>query len=214
MTGSESAIQWIPVGIGVASGGLAGAFLNAAITHWRGRTQPVHVILSSTAIINATAVRPELAAKITVGSGPSAQAFESLWLIELDLSNRGNKDLDSFTFGVTFQGDDPCIGWGYESEDRLHKTEIAVAPSPVAPRCELDIALKPFNRKDIYKIRLYVAPKVAGREPERPKLGSIAPVKFVDSGTASDALSAALAKSSSFEVSLPFLKYSVKLLKP
>jgi hypothetical protein len=179
--------QWIAIIAALIGGGAMGAIITAVFTAFRNRIQPVGNRVEITPVFQHSIDGSEIVSSVTITDNGTDFKFKTLYIAEINLVNKGNKDLEYFTFGVTLAEDDWAILAVGKSSDRHHQVQSADSPSPAFPRNTIDFTVRPFNRADTYTINLYiVAP--AGKEPGQFKLSSAEPVKFVDAPSISELL--------------------------
>ena len=71
-----------------------------------------------------------------------------------------------------------------KSQDRHHKIEQQNSLNIDNPSNIIDFTLEPFNRKDIYKINLYITISTTDINERNFKFSSEYPIKFIDLPTA------------------------------
>lgn len=130
----------------------------------------------------------QLQAAISVSHGGESATFENLFLAEIRVQNKGNRDLDELSFGATLGDGDRCIFVDAAPPDRHHVVSQPAAATPLAPLRNVDFALKPFNRGDTYSFRLYVVIPNTRAEPAEIELGSASPIQFVKMPTRAEVL--------------------------
>ena len=102
---------------------------------------------------------PSLQAILMIGENPGSGpgfAFENLSIARITMINKGNQDIEEFSFGVTLKGDNKAVDVKLETSDR-HHTITLLTPSGLRnpPKQELDFTLKPFNRSESYSLNIY-----------------------------------------------------------
>jgi hypothetical protein len=179
--------QWIAVIASVIGGGAMGAVITAIATAFRNRVPLVGRRVEITSVFKQSIDGAEIVSTVTITEEGQDFKFDTLYLAEINLVNKGNKDFEEFTFGVTLAKNDLAILAVGKSSDRHHQVNATDSPSAAAPRNAIDFAVAPFNRADTYSISLYiVAP--AGTEPGDVLVSSREPVKFVDAPSMSELL--------------------------
>jgi len=189
------AFNWLQVIVPFCSGGAVGAVLTALITTYRNRIQPVALAQSITPVFRPTTEADQLGVEILVPLSVDKtrlKSYKNLFLAEITVMNSGNRDLPEFDFGLTLGENDSCIMVDSKSQDRHHAVQYLNRPTPEAPNQFLDLALKPFNRKDRYTIKLYIVVGDKHPEPCEIRISSKLPVKFSESPAFGDALMQAL----------------------
>ncbi|HET7110624.1 MAG TPA: hypothetical protein VFI41_07105 [Gemmatimonadales bacterium] len=170
--------EWIKIGAGVLSGGLAGAVLTNIITTYRSRIQPVGKRLDVTPLFSPGFTGSALSPSITVTSGATTYQFSNLHVAEVQVINRGNRDLARFSFGLTLTPGDEVVHIEPTVPDRHHAVSLANPVSPATKTATPDFTLAPFNRGDAYKLRVFIV--AVGDAPGAITLSSAEAVRFVD----------------------------------
>jgi hypothetical protein len=170
-------------------GGAVGAIITALVGTYRNRIQPVgkriEILPLLTSSFSGSALKPE----VTVSDGSTSFKFGNLYVADVQIVNRGNKDHSQFTFGITLADGDTAVHVEPYGLDRHHAASLPNPPSPGKPTSELDITLKPFNRGNSYTLRVFV---VAGSaQPGAISIGSSEAIRFTDMPTLSEAVAQA-----------------------
>ena len=151
-------MSWSTIAITLIGGGAAGAIINAVVTHYRNRLQPIRYAIDVIEIFQESDNFPSLQARLMIGnredSGPTF-LVNNLSVARITLINKGNKDMDRFDFGVTLGGTDEAIDVKIETPDRHHKMELLTPVDVSAPKEELDFSMQPFNRNDTYTFDVF-----------------------------------------------------------
>jgi len=169
----------IKIGSGFLGGGLAGAILNNIIANKKSRIQPIgkRVKISNVFTPNDL-VYPHLT-KITFSDTTSeSYHFDNLTIAQVEIINSGNKDFDTFEFGLTLKKDTSIINIDVKGTDRHHIITNDPAIDFNNPSKIIDFKLTPFNRKDKYDITLFLT--CNNNMIGELKFSSKLPVKFVD----------------------------------
>jgi hypothetical protein len=159
-------------------GGAVGAVITAVATKWRARQQPI-VYFATLKPLFPGHVGQDAQFELTIFDGKDRHNFSALYVVEYVVTNTGNQDLKSFTFGTTLQNGARAVQLEMASSDRLHKIDTAQAPRPDHPQTEIDITVAPFNRKDRYAITIYVVPSEVPPTLEDLNLATAEPVRLV-----------------------------------
>jgi len=130
----------------------------------------------------------QLQAAIAVTHDGASATFENLFLSEIQVVNKGNRDLEELKLGATLGDGDKCIFVEATAPDRHHVVNPQTVVSPLSPQSEIDFSLKPFNRGDLYSFRLYVVIPKTRKEPAEIRLGSASPIRFVAMPTTTEVL--------------------------
>lgn len=125
-----------------------GTIMNTIATNRRNRVQTV-ARNNSVSYINLPQSLSGYEAMITLKSAIDQVAelyyFKKLGIIQLKLTNTGNKDYESFDFGINLKAGADIIGFETESQERYHPIKWTPEVSVANRHSELDFLLKPFN---------------------------------------------------------------------
>ena len=179
-----SEINWLQLAVALLGGGVAGALITAVVSFYRARRQPVGRRIDVVPVFRPSGNAAQLEAAIAVTHMGKSVTFKNLFLAEVQVVNRGNRDLDELKFGATLGGGDRCIFVEATPPDRHHNVSLVSPVIPEAPQHEIDFVLKPFNRGDSYSFKLYLVIPEGRREPRDIVLGSTSPIRFVPMPTA------------------------------
>lgn len=185
-------INWLYVVIALVSGGAMGAIINAIVSALRARVQPVGRRIEILPIFSASGGDTSLRAKVSITHEGSTRTFKNLFVAEVVVVNRGNRDLERFEFGATFADGDKCIHVEASPPDRHHRVTQDAHATPQAPSHELDFALQPFNRRDCYTFKMYIVVPEEKEKPGKITLGSPSPIRFIEMPTMSEVLATSL----------------------
>jgi hypothetical protein len=105
-------------------------------------------------------------------------AYDNLFLVRIEVLNRGSVDKQSFSFGVTFHDKEQVIKIETVTPDRHHAVKIDQPIGPQNPTRTLDFSLIPFNRGDLYSLNALVVLDDAVSILQDPLIGSSEAVKF------------------------------------
>jgi hypothetical protein len=199
-------ISW-PIVASLIGGGAAGAIITAAVTAYRNRRQPVGFRVDTRPVFRESAVGEHFSVTVSVTSGESKLHYSNLFIVSVELVNRGSRDMPQFRAGFTLADNDDAILMEAFTPDRHHMSSVAVAPIPLAPLTEIDVTLAPFNRGDSYRHDIYIV-NHRGADPGLVKIGSAEPVVFKPMPTLGE-LAAAAAKG----VQLQLGPFQVRLSK-
>jgi hypothetical protein len=172
-------VNWVQVTAALIGGGAAGAVINALVSAYRSRRQPVGHRVDVLPVFRPSGTESELQAVIAVSHESKTVNFGNLFLAEAQVINKGNQDLAEFKFGLTLGKGDACIYVDSTPPDRHHKALLDSAPGPSTPRNEIDFTLTPFNRRDTYSFKLYVVIPPGAQEPGVINFGSSSAVTLV-----------------------------------
>lgn len=179
--------EWVKIVGSLIGGGLAGAVLNNTVTAYRNRVQPIgrRIELASlfTPGFTGSALRPT----VTVSDGATTYQFANLYVADVQIVNRGNRDYSTFSFGLTLADGDTCVHVESLTADRHHFATLPVAVTPANPSRVFDAVLRPFNRADVYTFKVFIVS--SGAMPGSVEVSSSDPVRFVDIPTLAETLS-------------------------
>lgn len=199
-------VQWYHIVAPLLGGGAAGAVINSIVAAVRNRIQPVGRRVESLPVFKQTLGKSSLRSMITIHEGTTEHHFHNLFLIDIQIVNRGNRDVEKFPFGITLKPGDKAVYIEHEAPDRHHQVTKITAVTPGNPADELDFELVPFNRGDSYSLKLYVVIPEGREEPGKVQLSSSQPVRFTDMPTIGELVSQA-AKSTILDVG--FMKLTI-----
>lgn len=171
-----SELNWIQVAASLLGGGAAGAVITILVTAFRSRRQPVGFRIDVLPVFRRAVHDARFSPSVTVSDGDATLHFDNLFLASIDLVNRGNRDKAAFPVGFTLAQGDAAILAECSTPDRHHAATVAIAPTPAKARQDVDYNLSPFNRGDLYRVKLYVY--TSGGDPGEIRVGSPEPVLF------------------------------------
>ncbi len=118
------------------------------------------------------------------GIGPSEQVFHyrNLYLVTLDLENIGNIDFEKFEFSFTARNYTKIIKQEDETLGSDHTVNSNKKVSFENPVENIRIALEPFNRQDVYKIKFYITNEEQEITSGDLEIDTKIPIKFVNVG--------------------------------
>lgn len=172
--------NWIIIGASLIGGGAAGAVITAIVSVVRNRKQSIAYRTEVNPLFKGGMFPSDIRASLTLFSatGGYAQEIPNLFVANIEVVNRGNKDYSSFKLGFTLSNGDSAVHCAASSSDRHRQAQIMTTVGPGAPVKEIDCLLVPFNRQDLYKFTLYVATQHGAEHPGDIKIGSTEPVIF------------------------------------
>jgi hypothetical protein len=184
-------INWVLVIVALVGGGAMGAVINTIVSAYRSRLQPVGRRIELLPVFRHAGGTSSLSAEIAITHDGSTRTFKNLFLADVQVVNRGNKDLEQFESGATLGDGDRCIYVETSPPDRYHQA-LQISPvTPQVPLQELDFRLRPFNRGDSYSFKMYIVIPENQEEPQGIALGSPSPIRFVDMPTVGEILARA-----------------------
>jgi hypothetical protein len=168
---------WAPFA-SLVGGGAVGALITSVVTARRSKIQPVGYRLEIERMFAGVAGPENRKIKISVADGEKKAEFDNLHQITLTVLNKGNKGIDEFTFGVELPLNYGAILYDVDAPDRHHTLSVLTPPSPDTPLRQIDLKVKPFNRRDRYTLSLYVNGPSESLDSSMVKLSSPAEVVF------------------------------------
>lgn len=170
---------------GVVSGGAAGSVITAIVTSWRNRRPRVGYRVAVYPVLGPKPDDVSLVAQAYVpfeGShGNAGVTFDNLFLARITISNEGPTDhTDGFRFSVKLRSTKDFEIDGIRAEgtgpDFKHiVADVSAQPwSPVKPGKVADVELKPFNRGEVYDVRLYITVRTPDARAVKPSDLSVA----------------------------------------
>jgi hypothetical protein len=206
-------VNWGQIAVGVATGGAAGAIITAAVTSIKNRKQPVGYRIDIVPVFkHGKLADSQIIATLNLSSPTAGYGtnIPNLFIADIRLENRGNRDLVALELGLTLSETDSAVYCSINSIDRHHVGTIKNPVGPGSPSREIDIRLVPFNRQDIYNLTLYLVTDPTSDEPGEIGFSSTEPVVFTRKPSVAE-LAAEVATGLAFRlgpihVSLPKLK--------
>jgi hypothetical protein len=199
--------EWIKIVFGLAGGGLVGSLITNLWTEWRNRITPIGYRIENDRLFNPTQEPSSLQVSITVMHENEPYSFNNLSIVQVELINRGNKDLEKLIYGISLDGIKKIIFTETEGQDRHHimiPTEVAY---PSTPLTKMDFTCQPFHRGNVYRLKLYVVSLEGDTHPADIKLSSPDPIRFVEAPSMGEILQEALLGTS---IELGPLKLSIR----
>ncbi|GAB1545310.1 hypothetical protein NUACC21_79860 [Scytonema sp. NUACC21] len=172
--------EWIKIAFGLAGGGLVGSLITNLWTEWRNRITPIAYRIENDRLFTPTQEFSTLQVSITVLHDNEPYSFNNLFIAQVELINRGNKDLDKLTYGISLDGAKKIIFAETEGQDRHHVMTPAEVACPSTPLTKMDFTCQPFHRGNIYRLKLYVVSLEGDAQPADIKLSSPDPIRFVE----------------------------------
>ncbi len=172
-------INWIQVGIGILSGGAFGALINQYFHYRRNKVQSIGQSIELKSFFNAID-NANLTTQISITGATQEYKFTNIFTASIQLINKGNSDFEEFDFGITLPDHVKVIKILKYSADRHHNVDLRSEPTLENQINEVDISLKPFNRKDVYVIDLQLTSENGELKREDIECGTSHSVKFVD----------------------------------
>ncbi len=173
--------------VALVSGGAMGAIINTIVSRIRDKVQPVAISIETDTILRPKAGESTLQARVVIPFGAEERTFANLFVALVKISNRGNRDIPEFRFGLTLGKGDAAIYIEANGDDRHHEIRTETEISPNSPSEILDFTCKPFNRGDTYSISIFIVVNDEKAAPEPIQPSSAHSIRFVAQGTRIDA---------------------------
>jgi hypothetical protein len=172
---------WIGTALTLLGGGAMGALIKIFYDLNRERRQPISINQSIFSLFRHDKRFNDLEAVLSVAHNGSISEFRTLFVGDVMLRNSSNRDHPDFDFGISLGADSKCVHVGWENPDQHHILSLIDAVSPSEPRAEMRFNLRPFNRNDMYSLRVYLVPGPNDGDPTIKQFTSPQAVRFVDS---------------------------------
>ena len=198
-----TAENWIQLAATLLGGGAAGAVITLAVNHQRAKRPVVGFRTEQVPVFQGgTLGDSDVKAKLVLSSLSGGHGFDipNLFIVKLELINRGSRDFPKLPMGITLTGGDAVVHIASKSSDRHHAVNVVNPPGPAMPLSAVDFELVPFNRGDSYQLNLYIVVPQQTGEPQQIECSSPEPVVFSELPSVGQAAGQAL------EVALPILK--------
>lgn len=168
------------IAINFTIGSLTGALIYALIAATTHKRTPVgcrvDVLPPFEDPLRATLSRSEM--RIT--DGQKDWKYEDLQIVQIQVSNRGQEDLDELRFGLSWAPGHTAVFVEVRRPDRYHQIEQLTPLKFSDPKPQLDFVLRPLNRQDSYSMRFLVLKTEDSESPEKIEFSSPQAVRFVD----------------------------------
>jgi len=174
-------VQWVPIIAALAGGGAMGAIITALATTYRNRIQPMSYRIYYDKLFHNSLGDSKLKVELKISHGLDVRYFQSLYVVRIYLTNTGNTNMADFSFGLTLEGDDVAVHAEAITPDRHHiftQTTPQIALGSAAK--ELDFICRPFNKRDTYVVKLFIAIASSESGVGEIQFSSPLPVKFVN----------------------------------
>jgi hypothetical protein len=171
-------VSGLQIAASILGGGAVGAIITAVVTSYRGRVQPIGRRVEVSPLFTSGFAGSSLTANVTVSDGTTDYKFPNLHVADIQLVNRGNRDLPTFTFGVTLSKSDKAVHVEPYGLDRHYIANLQKPCTPANPTGDLDFELKPFNRGNSYTLKVFIV--AGGSELGSITLGSAEAVRFTE----------------------------------
>ena len=147
-------IQWVTVIVSLIGGGAMGAIINSMVSAYRDRIQPIGYRIGFFPLFQETTGLSTLETKVTISDGHNERKFDNMYIADISIVNKGNKDFEKFSFGATLSDGDFTVAIEPKIPDRHHNV-IQLTPITLDnPNSEIDFELTPFNRGDLVFVKI------------------------------------------------------------
>lgn len=173
-------MRWEFIIPALVAAGLLGAMIMGMFRRRRGQYHPVGLRVTANPIFPPPQTGGRSDAQVVLKYNDVTFLATQLFLVELLMVNMGPTDFHEFKFGLTMPGGHNIIASNCRPPDMEHAVEAKPAVTPENWAKEMSFALRPFNRRDSYALKLYihVSGKGGGIGEITPTTGE--PVTFVD----------------------------------
>src|SRR5215207_6212286 len=101
-------ISGIALIVGLVSGGAMGSIITLVATARKSRIQPVGYKIDMVPIMKQKD-STSLSTKVIVSRGTKEYSFKNLFLVNVEVVNKGNQDIKEFNYGITLGGADLIV---------------------------------------------------------------------------------------------------------
>ncbi|WP_199312557.1 hypothetical protein [Microcoleus sp. FACHB-672] len=165
---------------GIALAGVAvGVLIQTAIANFRKQKQPIGRRVDTFPTFKDPLGPSSHRNQITLSDGEKNYKYEEVQLVQLHVSNQGDKDFEDFKFGITLSQGDVAIYIESQSPDRQHQVEQLTPLTFGEPKSEIDFVLRPFQKTETYSFRLLVVTSEINKDPGEIEFSSPESVRFV-----------------------------------
>jgi hypothetical protein len=149
-------INWVQIGIAASTGGLAGALLKQFFDNRRNRLQPITYSFELKPFYDSDS-HSIIPSRIILKEDNQEFSFSNLVIGTLKIKNSGILDFPIFSFGLTLDDDTKFINIKQQDQHRHHSSAYSITPTINNQVNIIDIALEPFNRKNIYEFNFLIS---------------------------------------------------------
>jgi len=179
-------IRWEFIIPALMAGGVLGALIVGLFRSGQGRglaqgrMQPVGLKITANPIFPPMKHEKAADTNATLKYKDTTFLASSLFLVEFQVVNMGNRDFREFKFGITLPGNHNAIASNNKPPDRDHVIEENPRIIPEAWAKEAEFTLRPFNMHDSYSLMLYIHVGGKGGDIGEITPSTAEPVTFVD----------------------------------
>ncbi len=175
--------SWLPIAASLLGGGFMGSVLTHVVTYVRNRQQSVGRRVDFDHVLRPRPEGTSLRAQVAIHHGDQVHNYDNLFIAYVKVVNRGNRDLDRFSFGVNLSGQDRAVFVECRGVTRLDQIRCLTPVSPIEPASELDFECGALPRGRPYWVSLFVVVPDGAEEPQKIEVISSEPVVFIDMPT-------------------------------
>jgi hypothetical protein len=170
-------MEWIKIIAALVGGGFAGAIFTNALGAYQSRKQSVGTEIAVTQLFAPGSSASTFQTTLKVWDGEQTYDYTNLYVADIQMINQGNRDIESFSFGLTLSGKDTAVAVDSTTRDRHHKVVPDPEVTPKNPSKIPNFILAPFNRDDMYRLKVFLV--AGGDKPMAVQLSTAQPVRFV-----------------------------------
>lgn len=191
----------------VIGSGIAGALIQRAISAFKKRTQTIGRRVDIFPSFEDTVGALCHSTDIKISDGTKEYRYKELHIVQIQLTNQGDYNYDEFKFGISLSEDNLAVYIEAQVPNRHHQVEQLTPVSFSEPKSQIDLLLRPLNKKGTYTLRLLILVPEGSKEPDEIQFSSPLDVEFVHLPTATEVLEEAVRSTNisfgPFSVSFP-----------
>lgn len=168
------------VAIAIAIGGLIGAFLQATIAKAKNVKPAISRRIDVFDIFEDPIGTTRSRQQISLSDGEKNYQYDSLQIVQVQISNQGIQDFEKFQFSINLSEDDVALYIEAKSPDPDHRVEQITTITFNQPKSKLDFIVSPLNRGDAYYLRFFIVTPDGKNQPGKIELSSPEAIRFVN----------------------------------
>ena len=175
-------ISWdtLPIiAIASLSSAAIGALIQAAVSTYRNRKQPIGIRVDVYPKFDAP-LGSSLGTQITFSDGQKDYKYDDLRLVGIRINNQGDQDFNPFKLGITLPDTHVGVYAETQSPDHQHQVQQLTPLTFAEPQSHIDFVLHPLNRGDAYSLRLLVLASGEDSNLENTSFSSSQAIRFVN----------------------------------
>lgn len=141
---------------GILSGSVAASLINKYLDNRKNRKQRIG-FESQLATVYQAFDKGNVSSQISITWQDKEYRFKNLMVARVEFQNKGNQDYPEFDFGLIPTKNIKIIQVTKLLTDRYHHVELIEEPSFETPKDQVDLVLRPFNRKESYVLEILCA---------------------------------------------------------